>query len=109
MKIRRAFTMVMTLALALGSTGVFAASAATPSSTTKQQYLVVFKTLSIPSNAASMIKNAGGSQRRAYPQIGVMLATSSNANFAANMRRNSSVLGADATGQFGTQLSDDVQ
>ncbi len=117
MKIRSGFSLIAAFVIALSSTSTFAVSAApaasgamqVSSSATKLNYLVVFTTNSIPSNAASMIRYAGGSQVRAYPQIGVVLAASSNSNFAANMRRNSNVLGADGTGQFATQLSDDVQ
>jgi subtilisin family serine protease len=99
----------MTLALALVSTGVLSASAASPTSTTKLNYLIVFTTNSLPTNAANAIKRAGGSTLRRYPEIGVILAASGNSSFAANMRRNSNVLGVDTTGQFATQLSDDVQ
>ncbi len=117
MKIRSAFSWIVVLVIALSSTSTIAVNAASAtrgtsqlsSSVTKLNYLVVFTANSIPSNAANMIKNAGGSQVRAYPQIGVVLAASANSNFAANMRKNSNVLGADATGSFATQLSDDVQ
>jgi lantibiotic leader peptide-processing serine protease len=67
-------------------------------------YLVVYKGSSVPSDAGASIQKAGGAVMYTYAQIGVVVATSSDASFAANAARDSRVAGAAATAGFGTQL-----
>jgi subtilisin family serine protease len=67
-------------------------------------YLVLYKSTSVPSNAAASIGQAGGSLVYSYGQIGVAVAQSTSASFATNVLKDSKVQGASATGQFGWQL-----
>ena len=117
MKIRRAFSIMAALAIALSSTSAIAVSAAPAASGvsqiasrgTSQNYLIVYNGLSIPSGAASVVSAAGGTLVHTYSGIGVALATSSSATFASTLRKNSKVLGVSATGSFATKLNDDTQ
>jgi lantibiotic leader peptide-processing serine protease len=114
MKIRSAFSLIIALVIALGSTSAVAVSAAPASSgasqvsstTGSQNYLVVYSGLAIPSGATSAINNAGGTVVYSYDSIGVIVAQSSSSTFASTMMNSSGVLGVDATGAFGTGLGD---
>ncbi len=72
---------------------------------TGQNYLVLYKGNSV---AASAITAAGGTLVASYSQIGVAVARSSNANFAATVRQDSRVAGAAATAGFATRLDQDT-
>jgi subtilisin family serine protease len=72
-----------------------------------QTYIVLYKTQSVSSDAATVIANAGGTLVANYNAIGVVIARSSNDAFASNLLKNSAVQGVAATQQFATQLSDD--
>lgn len=48
-------------------------------------YTVVFKANKMPTNAASLIANAGGTLVASLPEVGVAHATSSNSGFASNL------------------------
>jgi len=62
---------------------------------------VLYKAQAVGSDAASVINKAGGSLVASYPQIGVVIATSSSTTFRANLMQNSKVQGAAATTKFG--------
>ncbi len=117
MKFRSMFSMIVALVITLSSTSAIAVSAApaasgvsqVSSSTGSQNYLVVYAGLAIPSGAATQIQKAGGTVVYKWNAIGVILAQSSSTAFASSMMKNSGLLGVDATGGFGTALSDDVQ
>ena len=70
-----------------------------------QTYIVLYKTNAGSGDAAAVITQAGGTLVKAYDEIGVVIARSSNDYFAKNMLLDSRVEGAAATGQFGTRLS----
>lgn len=48
-------------------------------------YVIVYKTTSVPADAAQKVAAAGGTLKKTYPQIGVALATSSLTAFATNL------------------------
>ena len=67
-------------------------------------YLVVYKSQSVPSDAASAIEASGGSLVYSYSKIGVAVASSSSSSFAGELRSNSKVEGVAGTAGFATQL-----
>jgi len=64
----------------VGSNARVAAGAASADS-----YIVLYKSQSVPANAATTIQQAGGTLVYSYDQIGVAIATSSNASFRRNL------------------------
>jgi subtilisin family serine protease len=79
--------------------------AAPVQASTSQTYLVVYKGNSV---AASAITAAGGTLVYNYDAIGVAVASSGSATFAADVARDNRVEGAAATAGFGTKLIDEV-
>ncbi len=73
-----------------------------------QTYIVLYNQQAVPADAASSIANAGGTLVYSYNAIGVAIARSDNAAFAANMLKDSRVGGAAATTNFATQLEGSV-
>jgi lantibiotic leader peptide-processing serine protease len=67
-------------------------------------YLVVYKSGSVPSDAASAIRTAGGSLVYSYGTIGVAVASSSSSSFAGNLRSSSKIEGVASTAGLATQL-----
>ena len=59
--------------------------------TASQTYLVSFTGGTIPSNAATIIRAAGGTLVVRYANVGFVLAKSSSASFAATLRANSNI------------------
>lgn len=59
----------------------------------EQTYLVMYEQEASASDAASRIKNAGGSLVANYKQIGVVVATSTNTAFAATLEKDSRIGG----------------
>ena len=97
-RIVAALMFILTLALAanVGSTPAIAGSS--------QTYLVLYKGNAV---AADAIAKAGGTLVANYDAIGVAVAQSSSASFAADVRKDSRVAGAAATAGFATRLNDD--
>jgi len=111
MKGKKIFALISTLVMMVSMLGVLPAAAAPlPYSSTgvNQTYVVLYKKNAVPSNAASSVSKAGGTLVYSYKQIGVVIASSDNASFRANLLKDSNVQGASATAGFATQLSDDV-
>ena len=73
---------------------------------TSQNYLVLFKSAAVPSDAAALISKAGGSLVAAYSQIGVAVASSSSSGFAAEVKKDTRVDGASATAAFVSRVKD---
>src|SRR6266446_5940307 len=68
-------------------------------------YVVLYKSQSVPANAASTIQQAGGTLVYGYDQIGVAIATSSNASFRSNLlAADKFVENAASTSGFATRL-----
>ena len=87
---------VAALLVAVGAAGGTAGST--------QTYIVLYKQQAVGSDAAASMQKAGGALVYAYPQIGVVVASSGNASFASNVLKDSRVSGAAATTRFATQL-----
>src|SRR5439155_3827857 len=69
-------------------------------------YLVLYRDGVSSTDAASTVSGAGGTLVANYGQIGVVVARSSNANFASAVQRNSKVSGAARTDGLATKLGD---
>src|SRR6266508_2800954 len=111
MKVKKVFALISTLVMLVSMVGVFPVAAASlPYSSTgvTQTYIVLYKKNATPSDAASTVSKAGGTLVYSYKQIGVLIASSDNALFTANLLKDSNVQGASATAGFATQLSDEV-
>src|SRR5262245_964949 len=72
---------------------------------TLQTYLVLYNGNAV---AADAVTQAGGTLVYSYNQIGVAIARSSSATFAADVRRDSRVQGAAATAPFATKFEGEV-
>ena len=90
-------------------TGLFAASFTRASTGASQNYIVLYKKNATPASASSMVAQAGGALVANYNAIGVVIASSSSSNFAANVMKKSGVQGASATSGFATRVDDDTQ
>jgi lantibiotic leader peptide-processing serine protease len=71
-----------------------------------EKYIVLYKSQSVPSDAAATIAKAGGSLVYSYGQIGVAIAESASASFRDNLLRDNRVENASVTGKFATRLPD---
>jgi lantibiotic leader peptide-processing serine protease len=98
---------------ALGFAGLLiataSAAAAGPASAATQggdsTYIVLYHGASSP-DAAATVSSAGGTLVANYSQIGVVIARSSDPNFAATVQQNGHVAGAARTDGFATKVSD---
>jgi subtilisin family serine protease len=71
-------------------------------------FLVLWKTNSVPKNAATTIQNAGGTLVKAYSEIGVAVARSDSPSFREKLlAADKQIEGAAATGKFGIQAFDE--
>jgi lantibiotic leader peptide-processing serine protease len=89
---------------------VAAASAAAivTSSALAQNYIVLYKSQSVPANAAQTISAAGGTLVHSYGQIGVAVASSGSGAFRQNLLSDSRIANAASTSGFATQLEGNV-
>src|SRR6266540_5630995 len=111
MKVKKVFALISTLVMLVSMVGVFPVAAASlPYSSTgvTQTYIVLYKKNATPSDAASTVSKAGGTLVYSYKQIGVLIASSDNALFTANLLKDSRVQGAVATTRFATQLEGNI-
>src|SRR5512138_43772 len=80
MKLKKAFTLISTLAVLVSLAGILpvlaAPQKASANDAAAQTYVVVYKKNAVPSDAASAIQKAGGSVVYSYKQIGVVIASS---------------------------------
>jgi lantibiotic leader peptide-processing serine protease len=72
---------------------------------TADTYLILYSKASVPADAARSISDAGGTLVASYDAIGVAVATSSSAQFRANVVRDARVEGAAATSAFATRVT----
>jgi subtilisin family serine protease len=99
---------VFVLALLAAAVFVTVGSAATSRSAgAAANYVVLYKGTAVPKDAASTIAAAGGTLVYSYSQIGVAIASSSNASFRANLLKDSRIENASSTAGFATQLPDE--
>jgi subtilisin family serine protease len=75
-----------------------------PASAGQDTYIVLYKANSVSSNAATALSAAGGKLVWSYSEIGVAIAQSSDANFAAKARKIAGVQGAAATSGLGVKV-----
>src|SRR5690242_18039071 len=96
---------VLLLALIAAAAFVTGGTAATSSGAgAAANYIVLYKGQAVPKDAATTIRNAGGSLVYSYDQIGVALASSSNASFRDNLLKDNRIENASATAGFATKL-----
>src|SRR5205085_2883122 len=87
-----------------GSTARVASGAAAGSN-----YVVLYKSQSVPANAAKTIQQAGGSLVYAYDQIGVAVAMASDALFRSKLlAADKSIEQVSSTAAFATRLETDT-
>jgi subtilisin family serine protease len=70
------------------------------------RYVVLYKQQAVPSNAKAGISAAGGNVVASYPQIGVVIASSTSKSFRTRLLTDTRIEGVVATGGFATRLSD---
>ncbi len=70
-------------------------------------FLVLYKGAAVPADASATIANAGGTLVYGYDAIGVAIARSASAGFAAAMANDARVEGASATRRFAVQLAEE--
>ncbi len=92
------------MALALATTLGVVALAPSAGAGTTRTYVVLYKQQAVSSDAATKIQGAGGTLVASYPQIGVIIARSSNDGFAATIKKDVNVQGVSATNGFGVRL-----
>jgi subtilisin family serine protease len=68
-------------------------------------YIVLYKQQAVGCDAASIVQKAGGQLVASYPQIGVVVASSTNPSFRDNLLKSSKIENAAATDGFATQLA----
>lgn len=68
-----------------------------------ENFVVLYQKNAVPADAAAAVAQAGGQVVASYAQIGVLIARSDNAGFAATMRQAKGVQGAAATSRFGVR------
>lgn len=100
---------LLTLVAILSMLSVSMVGAAPAQSGTTQTYMVLYKSQSVPSDAASSIAAAGGSLVYSYNQIGVAIAQSSSATFSDNLSLNANVEGVSSTANFAVQVTDQFE
>ena len=111
MKFKKAFAVISTLVMIVSMMGVVPVAAASlpyVSTGVTQNFVILYKKNAVPSNAASSVSKAGGTLVYSYKQIGVLIASSDNAVFRANLLKDTNIQGVSATTRFATQLDVDT-
>jgi len=91
-------------ALAVGLVALVAAVAAP--ATLASNYVVLYKQQAVPAGAAAAVQKAGGTVVAAYPQIGVVIASSTSDTFRAALLNDTRIENAAATAGFAVKLRD---
>jgi subtilisin family serine protease len=71
-------------------------------------YLVVYQSLAVPSDAATTVRNAGGTLVASYDAIGVAVARSSSTTFKSSLGSDSRIAAVAATAGSAVQIKDDA-
>jgi subtilisin family serine protease len=100
----KAVLVAVGLLIATASAATVSASAATTNGTST--YIVLYHDGASSADAAATVASADGTLVANYSQIGVVIARSSDPNFAATVRQNGNVAGAASTAGFATQVRD---
>lgn len=91
----------------LVAAGLVAALCVVPASADAQStYVVLYHEGASTAQAQGTIAAAGGTVVASYPQIGVVIARSGSAGFAAALRADNKVEGVSGTSRFGTRRND---
>src|ERR1044071_7404588 len=96
MKFKKAFAVISTLAMIVSMMGVVPVAAASlpyVSTGVTQNFVILYKKNAVPSNAVSSVSKAGGTLVYSYKQIGVLIASSDNAVFRANLLKDTNIQG----------------
>ena len=119
MRSRKALALVLTLIVVASMTGVLSAAAAPVQSGESalpyigtgvaQTYIVLYKKNAVSKDAAALIAKAGGQLVYSYNQIGVVIASSDNAAFSANLLKDSRIDGVSTTTGFGSQIEEEFE
>jgi subtilisin family serine protease len=88
----------------LGALGL--ATLAFASSAFARNYIILYKQNAVAPNAATTVRQAGGSIVASYPKIGVVVAESSAPGFVGGVLKDSQVDSASSTSGFGTKLDE---
>ncbi len=98
MRAKKFLTLMLVLTVMVSMIGILSVSAAPAQQPylagTAQTYVVLYKTNAVSSDAATVIKNAGGSLVYSYDKIGVVIASSSNDLFRSNLMKDKRIEGA---------------
>src|SRR5881409_3499487 len=101
----RQFLLLAGVSAALMLTTVASVAPGAVGADTSQNYIILYKSQNTPANAAKSIQQAGGTLVYSYDQIGVAIASSSDASFRSNLlRADNSIDGAVATASYATRL-----
>ena len=96
----------MLLAAMVGVASTVPGAAGASEAGAEQTYVVLYREGASSDGAAAAVERAGGTLVANYAQIGVVVARSATAGFAAAMRSARGVTGAVATGGFGVRVAD---
>jgi len=99
-------TIKLTAAAVLATATAFAAMPPAQATTQTTTYLVLYKSNSSPSTAASAVREAGGTLVANYREIGVAVVRTKSAGFASNLGRDTTVEGITATARYATKVRD---
>jgi subtilisin family serine protease len=94
---------------AMTAVAVLALGSSVASADAASAYVVLYKGSSVPADAATTIRGAGGTLAYSYDQIGVAIARSTSATFADTLARNNKVEGVSNTAAFATRVTDEVE
>ncbi len=81
-------------------------SLAFASSASADSYIVLYKGNAVPSSAKADVQAAGGTFVHGYDKIGVAVARSDSASFAAKLGKGSRVDGVSSTARFASKLQE---
>src|SRR5256714_12676663 len=73
-----------------------------------ENYVILYKSQSVPADAASSIQKAGGTLVYSYGQIGVAIASSTSSSFRDSLLKDQKVENASGTSLYATRLNDDA-
>src|SRR5213080_1528325 len=67
-------------------------------------YVVLYNQQSVPADSSTTIQKAGGSIVATYPQIGVVIASSSSPSFRESLLKDARIQNASSTERFAYRL-----
>jgi subtilisin family serine protease len=105
----RVNAVLASVGLLIATASAAAAAPASASAATQggnSTYIVLYHDGASSAGAAATVGGAGGTLVANYSQIGVVIARSSDPNFAATVQQNGNVAGAARTDGFATKVSD---